>query len=142
MEKIQKVWFKERNIPKFSEYLSDNEKLIIFCRDVMLINMHDVPKVSATRSWLYTEDGRPKLKAICKAIASCINLCSKRATEFSYSQLTASYMTTETSGSLIHSSLNKAHVLKADTVLSFFKWHFHSLNDVIYCFISQKIDHS
>ena len=37
--------------------------------------------------------------------------------------LTASYMTTETSGSLMYSSLGKAHVLKAQNVLSFVARH-------------------
>ena len=55
-------------------------------RDTTLINMHD-----ASKSWPPTKDGETKVKAICKAIASNIILCS----------LGASYVTTET------------HILKA-----------------------------
>ena len=73
---------------------------------------HEVPKVSDARSWSYIEDGRSRW----------------RTYEEHHIQLhtahmgTASNMTTETSGSPIHSSLNKTHVLKVNTMLSFIAW--------------------
>ena len=44
------------------------------------------------------------------------------------SQLTTSYMTTETSVSLMHSSFNKVQVLKVHTVLSFITRHLYGIS--------------
>ena len=92
--------------------------------DTTVINMHETPKVSAEGHGHPLQGARPSEDPTIKDVASyIISGCLGAPCSVVCSPLRVlksnSYMTTETSGSLQYSSLNKHHIIKTHNVLCF-----------------------